>query len=159
MEQWLEKHPDHMTARLVLGESYTRADQLQMARKTYEQVLKIQPTNVGALNNLANVLRRLGDPMALNYAEKAYALAPASPIVLDTLGWLLVRKGDAKKALPLLRDASLRESQNAEIRYHLAVVLERLGRVSEAKRELRQALASGIKFEGHEEAKAMLGRL
>ena len=43
-----------------------------------------------ALNNLATAYQQEKNPLALEYAEKAYKLAPDSPAVLDTLGWILV---------------------------------------------------------------------
>ena len=47
----------------------------------------------------------------------AQRLAPSDASILDTLGWELVRRGDAGKGLGYLRDASVRRSDSAEIRY------------------------------------------
>ena len=47
-----------------------------------------------------------GNPKALATAERALAAAPDNPAVMDTVGWILVEKGDLDKALPLLREAA-----------------------------------------------------
>lgn len=159
MRSWLSQNPKDTAAEAALAEAYLRNGQLPQARAAYEGYLKKRPKDVGALNNLANILHRLDDPQALAYAQQAYALAPADPNVGDTLGWILVRKGQAQQALPYLRDASLRAAQNPEISYHLAEALYRLGRNTEAKNELRKALSKGAEFEGVEDARRLMGQL
>ena len=156
MQAWLGDHPQDTAAQSALAEAYLRNGQLQQARSTYEAYLKKQGKDVGALNNLANILLRLDDPQALAYAQQAYALMPSDPNVADTLGWILVRKGQAQQALPYLRDASLRAASNRVIRYHLGVALHQVGRKAEARRELQAALAGKASFEGMDEARALL---
>lgn len=159
MQAWLRVHPQDSAAQSALAEAYLRGGQLQQARAAYEAALKKRGKDVGVLNNLANISLKLDDPRALSYARQAYALAPGNPDIADTLGWVLVRNGQAQQALPYLRDASLRASQNAEIRYHLAEALSRLGRKAEARSELRKALATGRDFEGVADARALMQQL
>ena len=92
-------------------------------------------------------------------ARAAHELAPENPMVIDTLGWVFFKQGKFEEALPLLRDARLRAPGNAEIRYHLARVLTATGRKSEAKRELQEALRLATKFEGADDARALLQSL
>jgi len=49
-------------------------------------------------------LGRAKDPQALEYAEKAYKLAPTSPNVADTLGIPLIEKGDTTRGVELLQN-------------------------------------------------------
>jgi len=156
MQTWLRGHPQDSAAQSALAEAYLRGGQLQLARTTYEAVLKQRGKDVGVLNNLANILLRLNEPQALNYAQQAYALAPGNPDIADTLGWILVRKGQAQQALPYLRDARLRSASNRVIQYHLGVALHTLGRKAEARRELRAALAAQGNFAGMDEARVLL---
>lgn len=153
---WLRAHPQDGAAHAALAEAYLHAGALSEARAAYEAALRIRGEDVGILNNLANILLRQEDPGALAYAQRAHALAPANPNVADTLGWILVRKGQAQEALPYLRDARLRAAGNPAIQYHLGAALLQLGRKAEAKRELQGALASGRRFEGMEDARALL---
>ena len=156
MQSWLHDHPQDVAAQAALAEAYLRNGQLQEARSHYEAYLTSRAKDVGALNNMANILLRLNDPQALAYAQQAYALAPADSNVADTLGWILVRKGQAQQALPYLRDARLRAAENRVIRYHLGAALQQMGRKAEARRELQAALAGNAHFEGADEAKALL---
>src|SRR3546814_7859923 len=62
------------------------------------------------LNNLAWLKNELGEPNALDYARRAHDLAPDSPEIADTLGWMLVQSKDtAEEGLALLREARSEE--------------------------------------------------
>ena len=95
----------------------------------------------------------------LGYAEKAYELAPKSPEVADTLGWIHLRHGDPKRGLELIRQAATYAPHNAEIRYHLAVALHKNARDEEAHKELERLLGSRNEFPQQEEAKRLLAEL
>ena len=56
-------------------------------------------------------------------AEQANKAAPADPIILDTLGWILVEQGKLDRALPLLKQAAALAPANADIRNHLGAAL------------------------------------
>ncbi len=159
MQAWLRDNPRDVAAEAALAEAYLRLGDLAQARTTYLGYLKKRPKDAGALNNLANITLKLNDPQALSYAQQAYALAPGDPNIADTLGWILVRKGQAQQGLTYLRDARLRAASNPVIQYHLAVALHQLGRKAEARKELQGALAAPNDFEGKEEARALLRQL
>ena len=95
------------------------------------------------------------DKGATGFAERAYALRPNDPAVIDTLGWLLFRQGQVDRGLALLRDARLRDSTDPEIRYHLAAALAKSGRRTEAREEVAQALKGGASFAGIEDARKL----
>ena len=86
-------------------------------------------------------------------AQKAYEIAPTDPNIIDTLGWFLVSSDQIKKGLGYLRDASTRSPKHAEIRYHLAVALEELGRQDAALQEFQQALRLSDTFPGSDDAR------
>lgn len=159
MADWLKSHPGDDDARLALAEGYVLTGNLAAARTALEAVIKHRGENAGIFNNLANILLQQGDRAALDYAEKAYRLSPDDAAVADTLGWVLVQQNQTEKALRYLREAKLRDAANPEIRYHLAAALDKLGRTSEARQELDQALAGNIGFQGVEEAKKLRQRL
>lgn len=159
LEAWRKDHPDDTVALRALAEGHLRAGNLSKARDAYEQLLTLQGDDAAVLNNLANILARQKDPRALEYAERAYRLAPGSAAAQDTLGWLLVERGQMDAGLRHLREARLRDPGNPEIRYHLAAALARSGRVEEARRELQPALANAAAFEGKEEARALAKQL
>jgi Tfp pilus assembly protein PilF len=73
------------------------------------------------LNNAAYAKINLGDASgAVALARQAAALAPDDPIVLDTLGWALIKAGGAgEEAKRLLTRAASLQPGNATIRQHL----------------------------------------
>lgn len=96
------------------------------ARALYTALVRTDPGDARAHNNLAHVLLQLGDAKALLHAEKAHALAPGQPQVNDTLGWVLVQQGQLEKGLRYLREAALRAPDNTEIQAHLNATLARI---------------------------------
>jgi tetratricopeptide (TPR) repeat protein len=125
IEQWLEKHPRDVAARMMLAQMAQQRNLLDKAASQYEQVVAQQPQDAIALNNLAWVQHQRSNPKALATAMRAHELAPANPFIADTYGWLLAESGKVKAALPLLRDAARRDPTRASIRYHLAATLAR----------------------------------
>ncbi|MDH3461128.1 MAG: PEP-CTERM system TPR-repeat protein PrsT [Burkholderiaceae bacterium] len=157
-EQWLKAHPKDAGVARALADTYARAGDYQAARAAYEKIVQSQPNDASALNNLAGVLLLVKDPSAMRYAERALALSPTNPQIIDTLGWAAHQAGQTDRALQLLRDARLRDPGNAEIRYHLAAVLAVSGRKSEAREELEAALKKegDPRFESSKAAEALL---
>lgn len=160
LEDWVEQNPDHVALRRLLGEHLLYTGRLAEARNHMRRVLDRFPEDPVTLNNLALVLQELGEPGALAYAREARRLAPESAAVADTLGWLLVQEGEVPEGLSHLRYAQARDATNPEIRYHLAVALERLGRLDEARIELDRALnPSAGDFASREQALVLRDRL
>ncbi len=129
------------------------------ARQSLEHLVRERADDPALLNRLALVQLELGDAAALGTAEQALALAPKDPGLIDTVGWIKLQAGDTAGALAMLRDARLRAPADPEIRYHLALALERSGRLGEAREELNFALASRMAFHGLEQAQALQLRL
>lgn len=159
IQAWLRDNPQDAAAEAALAEAYMRMGDLSRARTSYLGYLKKRPQDPGALNNLANIALRLNDAKALDYARQAQSLAPGDANFADTLGWVLVRQGQAQAALPYLRDARLRAAKNPVIQYHLGVALHQLGRKADARAELRGAVSAAQDFDGKEEARTLLQQL
>ena len=155
---WVKTHAKDETAIKALGEAQLRANNLKAARLSYENVLKLNPNDLTALNNLAYLLVKDKDPSALIIAEKAYRLAPEDASINDTLGWVLLSSGKPDKALHYLREARLRNPKSGEIRYHLASALAQLGKREEARRELEGAF-NGNSFESQDAARRLMDEL
>ena len=97
-EKWLHDHPKDVALRNFLAERAARKQDYKSAARYYQAVVVQQPDNAMYLNNLAWALGELGDPKALAQAEKALALAPTNPAILDTTGVLLVKSVDPRAA-------------------------------------------------------------
>jgi putative PEP-CTERM system TPR-repeat lipoprotein len=158
-DQWLKDRPGDLTVRRALADAHARAGDLPAARAGYERVVQQAPRDAQALNNLANILILQKDPGALAIAERARAEQPDTPHIIGTLGWAAFHAGQTDRALQLLRDARLRDPQNADARYFLGTVLAQRGRTAEARQELEDALRGGTGFAHARDAQALLGTL
>ena len=159
VETWVKAHPNDRVAQQALAALHMRSGNPAAARSVYEALLKDRRDDPSVLNNLANVLLQLKSPDAVQVAERALAAAPGDTDIIDTLGWTLFHNGQSERALPLLRDARLRRPRDPVVRYHLAAVLAQSGRTSEARVEVTQALADVPRFEGSDDARALLKSL
>jgi len=135
-DKWLQDHPKDVVLRGYLGERALQKQDYKAAARYYQAVVAQQPDNAMFLNNLAWVAGELGDSKALSYAEKASALAPTNPSILDTLGMLLVKKGDLTQGLEKLHKAAQLAPNRADIRLHLAKTLIKAGDKAAARKEL-----------------------
>jgi putative PEP-CTERM system TPR-repeat lipoprotein len=135
-DKWLRDHPKDVVLRNYLGERALRKQDYKSAARHYQALVAQQPDNATYVNNLAVISGELGDPKALSYAEKAAALAPANPAILDTLGMLLIKKGDATQGLEKLQQAAQLAPNQADIRLHLAKALIKAGDKAAARKEL-----------------------
>lgn len=159
LTSWLTQYPEDVTVRSYAAEYYLSTNRNRDAITQYEILLKREPQNALVLNNLANMYLREKDARALPTAEQALKLAPDHPGILDTLGWILVEQGQFKRGLDLLGKAKTKAPQAGSIHYHYAVAQARSGNKTEARKQLKQLLSSGLKFPEHEEAKKMLKEL
>lgn len=159
MLDWIQSHANDISARLYLAESYLRRGMKAQSREQYEQVLKASPNHALALNNLANIYLETKDPKALEYAERAYRMAPDNAGTLDTYGWTLLNANQVEKALDMLAKAKAAAPAIPTIQYHYAAALARNNRTAEAVRELRVALASKQSFAERNAAEQLLASL
>jgi putative PEP-CTERM system TPR-repeat lipoprotein len=157
--QWLKEHPEDAASRMYLAGVYLATQNNRGAIEQYQIVLKEAPTYVPALNNLATAYQQEKNPLALEYAEKAYQLAPGSAAVMDTLGWILIEQGNITRGLPLLEKAVSLAPEAADIRYHLAAARAKSGDNVQARRELEQLLAGGKQFPSLDQAKLLLKQI
>jgi putative PEP-CTERM system TPR-repeat lipoprotein len=143
---WLKSHPKDHAFRLKLAESALAMKQYPVAVQHYRKVLEAAPKNAIVLNNLAWAEAQSNDPKALEHAEEANRIAPNQPAIMDTLGTLLVEKGDTARGLDLLQKASGQAPQVPGIRLNLAKALIKAGQKDAARRELDELAKLGDKF-------------
>ena len=152
---WLAANPKDIEVRTQYATSFLLDGNVVQATAQYEMVLRQDPNNVTALNNLAGLLQK-GDPMrALSLATIAYRLAPESPEVADSLGWIKLHEHDVKTALELLSRAHRQRPEVGAITYHLVIALDAGGRRDTAKGILRELLKSSIKFDDLQKAQQL----
>ncbi len=138
----LQDNPDNLDllfARSMVLEKLER--RLEMERDL-RRILEIDPKNANALNAWGYTLADHGERLdeAHELISRALSQSPDNPYILDSLGWVLYRKGDLAGAETHLRRA-LSQLPDAEVYAHLAEVLHALGRGDEARKVLAEGLA------------------
>lgn len=156
LESWLGQQPDDTKVRTALALALQDAGQTRRAIEQYQRILSIQKDNVVAMNNLAWLYQETGDPRSIDMARQAYDLAADRPAVMDTAGWVMIHNNEVSEGLVLIQEAAMRAPHIAEIRYHLAVALDRAGHRNEARKELERLLHSGRVFSQMKEARELL---
>jgi tetratricopeptide (TPR) repeat protein len=101
-----------------------KLDRLDEVESRLKRVIELKPDNAQALNALGYTLvdrtQRAAEGMKL--IEKAHALAPSDPFILDSMGWAYFRLGNLSESEKFLRRA-LDERPDPEIAAHLGEVL------------------------------------
>jgi Flp pilus assembly protein TadD len=155
-KNWIEKNPNDVAMRMALGQAYTQLARFDDAIQTYRDIHALMPNNALALNNLAWLLQKTAPDEALQYAEQADKLVPGTPSIMDTLGWLVLERGDAGRAAGLFEAASQKVPDNPQYRYHLAQALHRTGENDRAKQILEELLADQRLTGEHAKIRTML---
>ena len=142
-----------------LAERALRAGNLSSAAALYRDVVERDPNDFVALNNLAWAAGQLGDPKAIEYAQRAARIAPQNAAVLETLGSLLVAKGEVRKGVEYLRKAAALAPERPEIRLSYAKALIKAGQKDVARSELEALQATAADFAGKSEIAGVLKSL
>jgi tetratricopeptide (TPR) repeat protein len=113
---------DRQAAQVAQARLADRAGDAPAALAILEPLLHAKPDLLIALNLagylLADTGQRLAD--AERYLRRARDLAPGDPAILDSWGWLLLRRGEARAAVRALDRAARFAPLEPEILAHLA---------------------------------------
>ena len=162
---------DPTSPRLYLAQAaeYERLGRRKDALESYESALLLDQNQPLVKNNLAWLLAASENPSpedldrALELAHDARYTLPDQPNVADTLGWVLLKAGSAREAIPYFQEAIDGQLVGAEARcdarYHLAQAYAESGQSRRAVVELEQALDESASFPERGEAQTLLARL
>lgn len=106
-------------------------------------IIANDPNDAAAMNALGYTLATTTDRYdeALDLIARAHKLEPHNPAILDSLGWVHFKRGDAETALGYLRRAYAGQPDQ-EIAAHLAEVLAVRGQYQEARSVVSAVLSS-----------------
>lgn len=137
----LESQPDNIDLLYARALIEIKLNQLDLHEADLRKILKEDPTNADALNalgyTLADRTNRFQEALAL--VQKALALRPGDPYIMDSMGWVEYRLGHDAEAVKYLR-AALQKRQDPEISAHLGEVLWAMGQTTEAESVWNRAL-------------------
>jgi tetratricopeptide (TPR) repeat protein len=139
---------DKLTTLSVAGTIYMLNEQYDQARSAYEDMLKLEPENTAAMNNVACMLAEYGsspDPKkALEYSTKAYNLLmsrnQSDPNILDTHGWVHVLCGgpNIDIGIEYLNDA-IKSGDLPEAHFHMGEAMLKKKMPEEAVKSFARA--------------------
>jgi putative PEP-CTERM system TPR-repeat lipoprotein len=156
MSDWLGEHPGNVPVRLAFAQQSISNADFDLAIEQYRQVIEQDANNAVALNNLAMLLAEKNPDEAMEYADRALALAPDNAAFIDTKGTVLMAKGDYAAAVELLAKAQA-ESVDPSIAFRYAKALVETGDSSAARRVLLNLQTQS--FPERAEAEALLREL
>jgi tetratricopeptide (TPR) repeat protein len=148
-----------------IGIAYHQMQQLENARKSYEQAIRYKPDYAEAINNLGTVYyARKSFGRAIRYYQRALKYTPKSASIYSNLGTAYFARKKYKEAMEtyqtalkldpnvfenhgsygvLLEERSVEE--RAKFHFHLAKLYAQAGRNELALQYLRKALEEGFK--------------
>ena len=148
MRGWIEAglaaSPKSVPLELGLGELLAGQGDFAAAEPLYRDVLKADPKNPFALNNLAWILAARSDASAevLGLVERAIHLGGADGEILDTRARILIAAGQLDQAVAELTTET---GPSGTLRpFHLALAHQRMGKHAEALKAFRDAQARGL---------------
>jgi tetratricopeptide (TPR) repeat protein len=151
----VELAPKALQPRMMLAIMYEQKNEFSKANEAYQSILDINGKFAPAANNLAwNIAEHGGNlDVALRWAQTARENDPYNATVVDTLGWVMYRRGAFALAITLLEQSSNQfGNKNPSVLYHLGMAYYGAGKRQEAHKTLTKALALSREFKGADEA-------
>jgi tetratricopeptide (TPR) repeat protein len=162
LQRALDITPNNTTILNKLAVMLSAVGRKKEAKAAYENVLRIDPDNAFALNNLAYLIAESpgGDlNQALTLAQRANQKLPQTHDVADTLGWIYLKKNLPDNALEIFRNNVTKAPKNPLYRYHLAMALYQKGDKAHARQELQTALSNGPNQEEAASIQELIGKI
>ncbi len=114
---------------------------LERAERAYRRAIELDPTLASAVTNLANLRHRLGDVQeAVALYRRALQVDPEQPEAAYNVGVVHLEQGEPQEAVAWFERALHSDSEFADAHFNLALALEALGRLAEARPHWRTYL-------------------
>lgn len=163
LKQGIEATSGNLRLRTELAILAEKHNDPNEAIEQYSAVLTSDANNLIAVNNLALLLVefRQGDEFAQQQAQQlADVLAKQdNPLLKDSAGWVYYKLGDTAKGKALVEQAYREDVNNAEINYHLGMILLSQNDKVLAKKHLLMAAKDGVTYRGKDNAVQTLRKL
>lgn len=169
-EGWAADHKENLDVKLFLGDLYLRKQNNGNASLLYEEIVSAKAgastqTLIHAHNNLAMIyIADNQDEKAMEHAQKALDMAPNNPAIVDTFAQVLMKQGQADKAVDHFDQAlallmgSDRNNRSA-FTFGKAKALIQAGQLEKAKKILARLVEDDPDFSQIAEARKLLSGL
>ncbi len=158
-DAWAAEHPKDLLFLAYVAEWADKHGDSALAEKRYLQILKLQPENPVALNNLAWILIKQKRPGAVAFAERALKGAPNQLGMMDTLAMAYSSETLHAKAIELQKSVLARSPNSPDFHLTMAKIYIRAGDKALAKAELERLAKLKKDFPGRKEVAPMLKSL
>jgi tetratricopeptide (TPR) repeat protein len=127
------------------GIALERSKQWTRAETDFLRALELEPDQPHVLNYLGYswIEQGVNLDQARKMIEKAVQQRPTDGYIVDSLGWVLYRAGDYRKAVTVLEKAIELHPEDSTINDHFGDALLKVGRVAEARFQWQRALTFG----------------
>ena len=136
-----------------LGDLYHKLEMAEVSDAAYEEAIKLDSTNVTAMNNYAYYLAERSEKLdvAMELSRQANELEPSSSTFQDTHAWVLFKQGSYQEALKWMEKAMRGASPSAVLYEHYGDILFKSGNKKEALKQWEKAMTmvdgSGVDVE------------
>lgn len=145
IDKALAEYPKSVAIRFSKGTLLEKSGDWKASIKVMEAIIKENPNESSALNFVGYLYA--DKDMELNKAEeyvrRALKERPNDPYILDSLGWVLFRKGKFEEAEQQLKYALTLKPDESIIANHIGDVLVKQGKLEEAIAYYEKALELG----------------
>ena len=137
----LKKQPNNQFILNLLGSSYHKIGNLNVAKKVFMRVIELDKNNLAAKNNLANVFKDLSE---FTEAETLYKnILDINPNYINTIGnygSLKFALNQYEESLILFKRALKIDNNSLIIHYNMGLVYQSLGQFEDAKSSFYEVL-------------------
>jgi tetratricopeptide (TPR) repeat protein len=153
--------PANTNAAMLLGRLYDIQNRPAEALKIYQEVLKLQPNDAYALNNLAFHKAEDGTDLneALIFAQRAQQQKPDEIDFQDTAALIYLKKNLTDESLRILQNVVARQPERSLYRLHLAMAYYQKGNTPAARRELEAAAKNNPTAQEKTKIRELLGKM
>ena len=153
---WAKDHANDIAFAVYRGDTALARRDLVGAEAAYRHVIELQPDHVASLNNIAWLMVKANKPGALAFAEKANALQPNQPALMDTLAIVLAAEKRFDRAIDVQKKALALAPDSNTMRLGLARIYFQAGDKTQARELLEPLSKLGEKFAGQAEVRSLL---
>ena len=153
---------NNITLAVTLASLYEQNGDIETAIKEYESLLEKNTALDLVANNLAMLLvTHRSDQHSLDRAQELVNRFKQSnlPDFIDTLGWVLYKRGSVDEAITYLEKAMKIAPDAGVINYHLGMAYVNKNMSSLAQKYLTKAVEDKTDFAGKKEARAALKKV
>lgn len=157
----IQKFSDNAQLRFYYGTMNDRLGHKDVVVNEMKKVLELDPNHVQGMNYLAFTWAEEGTHLkeAEKLARRAMSLEPQDGYILDTLGWILFKRGKFVESVKMLEAAFRYQSTVSVIAEHLGDAYYKQDMVDKAKRMYQRAVDLETDGKKQQEIKAKLSAI